>query len=66
MNIWMAMKQLNRHVDRWSARAANHVVTTLDHDAGEPQKPGTGPHIGMWDLLRRDRRPGASEAAKKK
>ena len=65
MNIWTAMKRLNRHFDRWSARAANHVVTTLDH-AGEPQKPGAARHIGVWDLLGRKRAPGASEAAEKK
>lgn len=66
MNIWLGIKQLNRHVDRWSARAVNRVVASLDH-AGDPQqKAGRAPHISMWGLLRGNRVPSVTPAAKEK
>jgi hypothetical protein len=66
MTPWKAMKQLNRHFDRWSARASNHVLEILDQAGEAQQKPGRGRHIGVWDLLRGNRAPGVLPATKEK
>lgn len=66
MTLWMAMKRLNRHFDRWSARAANHVLDTLDRAGDQQQKAGRRSHIGVWDLLRANRAPGVTRAAREK
>ena len=63
MNMWMAVKRLNRRFDCWSARAADKMVANLDN-AGDRQKSGPIRRISVWDLLTKNRGSGESKTPK--
>ena len=54
MNIWAAMKRLNRRFDRWSAHGADKIVANLDGTSSRHTRDAKK-HIGVWDLLAKDR-----------
>lgn len=61
MNVWMAMKRLNRSFDQWSARQADIIVANLD-GTGNRHTRDAKKHIGVWGLLGNDRGSGEHES----
>lgn len=47
MNMWSAIKRMNRRYDDWSRRALERMITTVDH----PEQRQAMRHLSIRDLL---------------
>ena len=47
MNMWSAIKRINRRYDDWSRRALERMITSVDH----PEQRQAMRHLGVRDLL---------------
>ncbi len=47
MNMWQAIKRVNRRSDDWSKRAIEKMITSVDH----PDRWHAIPHLNIGDLL---------------
>jgi hypothetical protein len=47
MNMWEAIKRVNRRYDDWSKRAIERMITSVDH----PDRRHAMQHLNIRDLL---------------